>query len=54
MKKNINGSVSFSLNESAYLCLLLIRLYVGNYDLSVSERYFIKSFLSVYLNHKIC
>lgn len=51
MKKRLNGSISFSLNESADLFLLLTRIYVGNYDLSISERYFVKSLLSTYLTY---
>lgn len=50
MKKKFNGSLSFTPNESADLCLLLTRIYLGKYDLYISEWKFIREIISTYFN----
>lgn len=52
MKKNFNGSLSFTPNESADLCLFLTRIYLGKYYLSISECKFIRDIISTYFNNK--
>lgn len=53
MKKNINGSLHFTPNESCDLCILLTRIYLGNFDLTNSDLNFVKNIISSYLSSKI-
>lgn len=50
-EKKFNGSLSFTPNESADLCLLLTRIYLGKYDLPISEWKFIREIISTYFNN---
>lgn len=49
MKKTFNGSLHFTPDESADLCLLCSRIYFGKYNLSISEWKFLKKIISTYL-----
>ena len=47
MEKKFNCSLSFTPNESADLCFI----YLGKYDLSISEWKFIREIISTYFNN---